>query len=256
MGRVPQETQCWLGCVAAVKRCSPSHAVCAVPRLPLIARGTVSIKRETANEHPRGRPVHILISYPSTDSTAAAADICARLMGFYGKDAVHLDGVENSGPDTSLQAILILLIGPRWLGPVVSGRPAIHDTSDPIRRQIEFALQNGLAIVTVMVDGSPSPRAADLPESIRDLVSRQAVELSAGPHFSQSIERLRAAIDRHLQSKPWADLGPMPPSPATPVAAPIKSMAWSNGPKAHLVLLCHKFHLWVLRMRRMQCGHR
>jgi GTP cyclohydrolase II len=23
-----------------------------------------------------------------------------------------------------------------------------------------------------------------------------------------------------------------------------------------LVLLCHKFHLWVLRMRRMQCGHR
>jgi putative ABC transport system substrate-binding protein len=23
-----------------------------------------------------------------------------------------------------------------------------------------------------------------------------------------------------------------------------------------LVLLCHKFHLWLLRMRRTQCGHR
>jgi len=24
----------------------------------------------------------------------------------------------------------------------------------------------------------------------------------------------------------------------------------------HLLLLCHKFHLWLLRTRRMQCGHR
>jgi hypothetical protein len=23
-----------------------------------------------------------------------------------------------------------------------------------------------------------------------------------------------------------------------------------------LILLCHKFHLWLLRMRRTQCGHR
>jgi hypothetical protein len=23
-----------------------------------------------------------------------------------------------------------------------------------------------------------------------------------------------------------------------------------------LILLCHKFHLWLLRMRRMHCGHR
>jgi putative tryptophan/tyrosine transport system substrate-binding protein len=28
---------------------------------------------------------------------------------------------------------------------------------------------------------------------------------------------------------------------------------WAEG---QLVLLCHKFHLWLLRMRRTQCGHR
>jgi len=26
--------------------------------------------------------------------------------------------------------------------------------------------------------------------------------------------------------------------------------------EVQLVLLCHKFHLWLLRMRRTQCGHR
>ena len=30
-------------------------------------------------------------------------------------------------------------------------------------------------------------------------------------------------------------------------------MASVNG---LLLLLCHKFHLWLLRMRRTQCGHR
>ena len=26
--------------------------------------------------------------------------------------------------------------------------------------------------------------------------------------------------------------------------------------EGQLILLCHKFHLWLLRMRRTQCGHR
>ena len=30
----------------------------------------------------------------------------------------------------------------------------------------------------------------------------------------------------------------------------------ASGLVAQLVLLCHKFHLWLLRMRRTQCGHR
>ena len=32
---------------------------------------------------------------------------------------------------------------------------------------------------------------------------------------------------------------------------------WSeNDSDQWLILLCHKFHLWLLRMRRTQCGHR
>jgi putative tryptophan/tyrosine transport system substrate-binding protein len=32
--------------------------------------------------------------------------------------------------------------------------------------------------------------------------------------------------------------------------------AFADSPNGGLILLCHKFHLWLLRMRRTQCGHR
>jgi hypothetical protein len=157
--------------------------------------------------------VHIIISYRSTDSTAAAADIGAKLAACYGKDLVHMDQMANGAPEPSLEAILVVVIGPRWLGPFFAGRPAIHDVADPVRCQIELALRNSLPIVPVTVDGSRSPRAVDLPKSIQDLVSRQAVELRAGRDFSQSMERLKAAIDLHLPRKPGPDLVPAPTSP-------------------------------------------
>jgi hypothetical protein len=35
-----------------------------------------------------------------------------------------------------------------------------------------------------------------------------------------------------------------------------RSQAYVIDAGGRLILLCHKFHLWLLRMRRTQCGHR
>jgi TIR domain-containing protein len=160
--------------------------------------------------------VPIVISYRSTDATAAAADIGRRLISVYGKDAVLIEQSGVSDTDTSVEDVLLLVIGPRWLGPSTAGRPAIHDGSDPIRCRIERALQSERAIIPVTVDGSRSPRAIDLPETIRSLSTRPAIELHGGRDFAQNFERLKAAIDHHLHGLPTPCSDPMPAAPQEP----------------------------------------
>jgi hypothetical protein len=43
---------------------------------------------------------------------------------------------------------------------------------------------------------------------------------------------------------------------ATMADSPTRVIETTSGPVRGLILLCHKFHLWLLRTRRTQCGHR
>jgi hypothetical protein len=55
---------------------------------------------------------------------------------------------------------------------------------------------------------------------------------------------------------------PARPSRPKAISMPsVRSDVWARrsrpaSARGDLVLLCHKFHLWLLRMRRTQCGHR
>ena len=58
--------------------------------------------------------------------------------------------------------------------------------------------------------------------------------------------------------------GPVPPIPQSAMQDAAFARNWwrvvIDGERTPyhsvLILLCHKFHLWLLRTRRMQCGHR
>jgi hypothetical protein len=92
--------------------------------------------------------------------------------------------------------ILLAVIGPRWAGSDKQGQPRIMDDSDWVRIEVETALKKNIPVVPVLIDRTPMPRADTLPETIRDLVYRQAATVDTQIDFNSHIERLIREIDR------------------------------------------------------------
>ena len=59
--------------------------------------------------------------------------------------------------------------------------------------EIEAALQRGIRVIPVLVDGATMPRREDLPDSLQKLRRRQAIEISHN-RFDSDVERLTHAL--------------------------------------------------------------
>jgi TIR domain-containing protein len=147
----------------------------------------------------------IAISYRRADSAAIAGRIFDRLVARYGAASVFMD-IDNIpiGRDfrhhiqETLQHtdILIAVIGPRWLGADEAGAVRMQETSDPVRVEIETALERSLPIIPVLVDGARMPQSNDLPPEFGNFAFLNAAEVATGRDFHTHIERLIAVIDR------------------------------------------------------------
>src|SRR4029077_3087481 len=97
--------------------------------------------------------------------------------------------------------ILLVVIGPHWIGRDSSGAPRITRKTDWVRTEIEIALKNRIPIVPVLIDRTPLPEPETLPEEIRDLVFRQAAIVDTQIDFNWHLERLIRKIDERLSPK-------------------------------------------------------
>jgi hypothetical protein len=61
-----------------------------------------------------------------------------------------------------------------------SSRRRLDDPADFVRIEIEAALERGVRVIPVLVDGASMPNPGELPASLAKLTRRQALELS--PH--------------------------------------------------------------------------
>jgi hypothetical protein len=160
---------------------------------------------------------NILISYRRADSDAIAGRIRDRVAGHFGDDCVFMD-IDNIpfGLDFRTQVqdalakndIVLAIIGPKWMGGARSGSSRILDEADPVRVEIETALTHGIPVVPVLVGAATMPRAADLPEGLKDLPYLNAAEVSAGRDFNQHIERLLRSIEQLLKLKQTQPMAP------------------------------------------------
>lgn len=74
---------------------------------------------------------------------------------------------------------VLAVIGPRWLDAIdASGRRRIDDPDDFVRREVGAALSKGASVIPVLVHGAKMPRADELPDALRSLARRQAIDLS------------------------------------------------------------------------------
>ena len=129
----------------------------------------------------------IFISYRRDDSAGHAGRLFDRLVARFGKDAVFMDveGIE-AGVDfveTIEKAVggcdvLLAVIGRTWLDSRDSkGKRRLDDEQDFIRLETSAALARNVRVIPVLVEGARMPRAEDLPENLRPITRRQALEL-------------------------------------------------------------------------------
>lgn len=149
----------------------------------------------------------IILSYRREDSAWVAGRIHDRLKAYYGADNVFMDidsipfGLDfREHIQNSLERcdILIAIIGPHWAAPNERGLPRICEESDWVRIEIEAALAKKVPVIPVLVDGTKIPPARDLPDGVRDLVYRQAADVSSGRDFHPHMDQLISVMDQLL----------------------------------------------------------
>jgi TIR domain-containing protein len=170
----------------------------------------------------------IAISYRRSDSSAITGRIFDRLAAHYGKESVFMD-VDNIpfGTDfrSHIQAVLqetevlIVVIGPQWLGSDAAGAVRMSQESDPVRAEIEAAQARSLPLIPVLVDGARMPASAELPASFKDFAFLNAAEVATGRDFHPHLDRLIGAIDRTVAARSGSSPGAAPGGPASPMAA-------------------------------------
>ena len=153
-----------------------------------------------------GQNPKIVVSYRRSDS-AMAGRIFDRLVQHFGKTNLFIDidnvpfGVDfRKHIDDALETsdLLVAIIGHNWLGSKDGGTARIMNAADPVRVELETALRRDLLILPVLLDGASMPDPAELPETIRDLSYRNALEVESGRDFNVHIDRLIRAIEHAL----------------------------------------------------------
>ncbi len=180
----------------------------------------------------------IIISYRRSDSDVFAGRIRDRVASRYGDASVFMDIDDIPfGKDfrqhikdaLTSSDLVVVIIGPRWLGGGKSGRARIHDETDPVRIEVETALQHGVPIIPVLVGDTHMPKPAQLPEALKDFAFINAAPIDTGRDFHPHMERLLRQIDKIL---PTAASMPLPvhaQSTRRSKAAPLSPRIWIGG---------------------------
>jgi hypothetical protein len=149
--------------------------------------------------------VDVFVNYRTADAGYAAAACYDRLVDRFGENRIFRDCVSMLPGEVYPKAIkdaleqalvLVVLIGRGWLATGADGRLLVDRPDDWVRREIQRALERGITIVPVLLDGVDLPAAEVLPADIRGLAHRQAARVDQrtfGPDVRRLIEQLLAA---------------------------------------------------------------
>lgn len=165
----------------------------------------------------------IFISYRRTDSAGHAGRLYDRLRAHFGKDRVFMDvtGIE-AGTDfvDTIDAavggcdVLIAVIGREWVASSDgAGRRRLDLPNDFIRLEVGSALKRKVRVVPVLVEGALMPEQDQLPEALRPLTRRQAVELRDS-RWDADVEDLIASLERSPEPAQATGSAPAPTGPA------------------------------------------
>lgn len=195
----------------------------------------------------------IFISYRREDSDIWVARIADALHAAFDRDRVFLDlasiapgadFVEALNTALADAAATLVVIGPSWLNITdKAGRRRLDQPGDFVRMEVVESLRrSNVRVIPILVNGAQMPAEEELPEPMRPLTRRQALELTVR-HWSNDIAQLTALLrqitalaDGKADQPKTAVASPDPVSPRPPDAlvAPPRSgvarrTAWIAG---------------------------
>lgn len=190
----------------------------------------------------RGREIiamaGIFISYRRDDSAPWTGRVYERLAREFDRDRIFmdvdnitpgLDFVEELGRQVGSCDALVAVMGRGWAEARNSnGTRRLDDPNDFVRIELEQALARGVRVIPVLVDGAAMPSSNELPEGLRLLVRRHAVEVTHA-RFGSDVQRLvdaLAPVGRTQTANPIGRPRAQSSHPARPETAPAATNAF------------------------------
>lgn len=198
----------------------------------------------------------VFISYRRADSAGYAGRLYEHLAPHLDADSVFMD--IDSIPlgadfvqviESTLARVntVLVLIGPHWLSVTdASGRRRLDDPNDYVRMEIAAALSNpDKRVIPVLVNDATMPSADQLPDNLKPLARRNAIELG-NLEFPRDVARLAETLRSHAPASP--DPGRRPSPHAAPPPATSSPIPEQIAPPAHPSILARaerrKFWRW------------
>jgi tetratricopeptide (TPR) repeat protein len=150
----------------------------------------------------------IFINCRRDDSMGTAGRLHDRLARALGRENLFADfGHIPAGVDfephlnnwVAACQVFVPIIGPSWLDAKdKAGQRRLHHSRDFVAIEISAALARNIRVIPVLVDGARMPKASELPDSLKPLAQRQAIEVRQ-LHFDRDaealVERVREALN-------------------------------------------------------------
>jgi formylglycine-generating enzyme len=151
----------------------------------------------------------IFINYRRDDSIGTAGRLHDRLAQSFGRKNLFMDVdnipagvdfVEHLNAQVGACDVLLAIIGTKWLeAKDDSGCRRLDNPNDFVIVEIAAALHRDIRVIPVLVDGAPLPTADEMPEPLKPLVRRNAVEVR-NTQFGRDAEGLVEKIRETLRA--------------------------------------------------------
>lgn len=146
--------------------------------------------------------MNVFISYRREDSQHQADRLCEILRSVFSEpdQSIFID-IDNIpfGVDFEQHLIskvkdcevLLALIGPHWLESLdpEKGTRRLDSPNDFVRIEIVSALERGIRVIPVLLDGAPIPSESELPEPLKPLSKRNGIQVNR-MSFKSDVMRL------------------------------------------------------------------
>jgi hypothetical protein len=171
-----------------------------------------------------GNPVsslRVFINYRREDSAGHAGRLYDALAERFGRDQIFMD-IDTMQPGVDFTKVvdesvgvcdvLIAVIGRRWAGVTdARGVRRLDKPEDWVRIELGRALERGeVQVVPTLVQGADMPSTDELPEPLRPLAFRNAIELSDS-RWRYDVGRLIQALERLEEEKKAREAGEQAP---------------------------------------------
>jgi tetratricopeptide (TPR) repeat protein len=159
----------------------------------------------------------VFINYRRDDSIGTAGRLHDRLAQTFGQKNIFMDvdsipaGVDFVADLNSQVAacdVVLVVIGPNWLDAKdEAGRRRLDNPDDFVVIEIAAALARNIPVIPVLLDKARIPKASELPDPVKPLVRRNAVEILStqfGRDAEVLIEKIREVLNGGTAApRPW-----------------------------------------------------